>query len=72
MKMHEFRPGLRVYDRWWPEPTMEVVQVLKTRVKLLRDGEVRTYDKHHVQFLERAPPPRPSRSHEKAGEHRRG
>ncbi len=43
-----------VYDRWWVWKLGKVVQVLKTRLKVMwSDGRIDTYDKPHQQFLER-------------------
>ncbi len=42
----------QVYDRWWPWEIGTVVAILKTRIKVRFEGEIRTYDNAHTQFLE--------------------
>jgi len=44
----------RVFDRWWPYRYGVVIKVLKTRLRVQwSDGEVWSYDRPHMQFLER-------------------
>lgn len=54
MKFSEIKTGMKVYDRNSPELRGEIVEVLKTRVKVrfLRQDDVVTYDQAHCQFLE--------------------
>lgn len=54
MKYENLKRSTRVYDRWWPNRRGVVVKVLKTRVHVQWwDGEVWSYDKPHMQFLEK-------------------
>lgn len=54
MRLDEFKLGLKVRDRWYPDWGLGTVQrVLKTRVKISFGGELRTYDRDHLQFLEK-------------------
>jgi len=49
-----FKLKARVHDRWWPYRYGTVVKVLKTRVHVRWvDGEIWSYDKPHLQFLEK-------------------
>lgn len=49
-----FRPGRRVYDRWWPWRLGSVTRVLRTRVHVRwSDGEECSYDREHLPFLVR-------------------
>jgi hypothetical protein len=44
-----------VYDRWWPYRLGRVTKRTKTRVTVeWLDGETWTYDKAHLQFLEKS------------------
>lgn len=49
MELTSMRPGMRVYDRWWPWKVMRVVRVFKTVVRLDEGGELRTYDRAHAR-----------------------
>lgn len=53
MKIKHFKPGMRVYDVNSPELRGEVVEVLKTRIKVQFLGRAcaTTYDAAHCQFL---------------------
>jgi len=53
MKLKDIKVGMRLYDRWWPYTRGKVVEVLKTRIKIMMGDESITYDKGHCQFLER-------------------
>jgi hypothetical protein len=53
VKLHEFKKGMVVRDRWWTDRVFTVKKVLKTRVHLERWGEITVYDLPHLQFLER-------------------
>lgn len=54
MRLDEFKLGLKVRDRWYPDWGLGTVQrVLKTRVKISFGAELRTYDRDHLQFLEK-------------------
>ncbi|KKM72560.1 hypothetical protein LCGC14_1419370 [marine sediment metagenome] len=53
MKISEIRVGDKVSDRWWPWEVGTVRKVFKTRVRIRFSGRVMTYDKAHIQFLEK-------------------
>jgi hypothetical protein len=56
MKYTELKVGLKVKDRWFPEfGTGKITKVLKTytQVKFANTAVNVTYDKGHVQFLDR-------------------
>ena len=54
MKFIDLKEGMKVQDRWYPHwGTGKVHEVLKTRVIIQYPDGLTTYDKGHVQFLER-------------------
>lgn len=52
MQFKDAKVGLMVYDRWWPWDVGRILWVGKTKLKVWL-GKPVTYDKAHVQFLEK-------------------
>lgn len=54
MRIEEARVGTRVYNRTDRFRRGRIVEVMKTRIKVQwLDGDIETYDRAHVQFLEK-------------------
>jgi hypothetical protein len=51
----KFKVGEILRDSWWEEWGYGVVKkVMKTRIKIEFEGELKTYDSDHYQFLVRS------------------
>ena len=55
--LSDLRPGLRVFDRWWPDTIFgRVIKVTTRHAFIKTPTDVLRYDGPHCQFLSRGLP----------------